>query len=63
MGGKASIIKNQTKSNEAFGWDMPKINGTTQLDRPAPIQQLCQVFWVDFIVDINLISINRYRTD
>ena len=63
MGGKESIVINQTKSNEAFGSDMPKINGATQLDRPAPVQQLCQVFWVGFIIDINPIIIKRYRTD
>ena len=62
MGGKESVVKNQTKSNEEFGSDVPKINGTTQLDRPAPVQQLCQVFWVDFIIDINPIIIKRYRT-
>ncbi len=32
-----------------------KINGAAQMDRPAPIQQLCQVINVCFIVGIGII--------
>ncbi|SFP89949.1 hypothetical protein SAMN04515668_0751 [Hymenobacter arizonensis] len=53
----SKVGKIQVQKRRYLRLSSPKINGAAQMDRPAPIQQLCQIFDIGVVIGFNIVII------